>query len=161
MRSAPAFALGFGVGHLEQTALALLGAATAAALAAWLLSYVDAAVGATRESWRPRTWMVVSVSAAAGALLARVLSSCRSGRIAWQQGHWTLQHGADEPREGRLRPMIDGGSWLLLRFDPLPAGRSCWVCVGRRAAGADWHPLRATLFAPGGAPDGTGKGARP
>ncbi len=52
--------------------------------------------------------------------------------------------------------MIDLGSWMLLRFQPLPDGRRLpllrgprplWFGLGPRAAGPVWHGLRVALYA--------------
>jgi hypothetical protein len=58
--------------------------------------------------------------------------------------------GVNVIHEGVLQPRIDLGNWLLLVFRS-HAGKAWWVTADRRRAGPAWHPLRATLFAPGAA----------
>jgi hypothetical protein len=157
MRSAPAFELTLGPGWAEKATCSVLGAAAAGAPAAWLGSHLETAtVG-------PLPLLVIGLGVAlAGGWLAWTLTPRRAGRVAWHDGHWALQLGLGPPQEGSLQPMLDLGSWLLLRFRPLPSGRTRWLGVGRCSAGAAWHPLRATLFAPGRAQrsDAAGEGAR-
>jgi hypothetical protein len=50
--------------------------------------------------------------------------------------------------------MLDGGSWMLLCFRPADGGPANWLAVSSDGAGPAWHPLRATLFAPGAAAAG-------
>jgi hypothetical protein len=157
MRSAPAFELDWRSGWAERAACAALGAATAGAVAAWLGSYVDAGA-AGRLGWLAGGSAVALV----GGCLGWALTPRQAGRVAWHDGHWTVKFAGMAPQEGSLQPMLDLGSWLLLRFRPLPAGRARWLRVGRAGAGAAWHPLRATLFAPSRAqrPDAADEGAQ-
>ena len=157
MRSAPAFELDLRPGWAEKATCSVLGAATAGALAAWLESYLE-----TATVGRPPLLAIGLGVALVGGWLAWTLTPRCAGRVAWYDGHWTLQLELGQPQEGSLLPMLDLGNWLLLRFRPLPSGRPRWFGVGCSSAGAAWHPLRATLFAPGRAQrsDAAGEGAR-
>ena len=158
MRSAPAFELDLRPGWAERAVCGLLGAATAGALAAWLGSHL-----AADTVQRPSLLAGIIAAALVGGALAWALTPRRVGRIAWHDGRWTLQLVGKSSQEGSLQPMLDLGSWLLLRFRPLPPGRASWLGIGRGSAGSAWHPLRATLFAPGRAQRAAAadEGARP
>jgi hypothetical protein len=148
MPSAPAFELGCQLSRAEQALRAFICAACAASVAAWLCSHVDASAAVGEHLDRVEWLAVVAGAAGAGGALAWALTRRPRSQLAWREGVWTLQRGAEPPQPGTLRAMLDAGSWLLLYFRPVGPGRACWLSAGRRAAGNAWHPLRATLFAP-------------
>jgi hypothetical protein len=156
MPSAPAFELDWRPGWTERAACAIVGAATAAAVAAWLGSHLAAD---TSHGWPSLASAILAAIVGGG--LAWRWTPRLAGRIAWHDGRWTLQCDREPALEGSLRPMLDLGSWLLLRFRPLSPGRTRWLGIGRGSAGSAWHPLRATLFAPSRAPRATDEGVRP
>jgi len=150
MRAAPAFELTLGLSATERLLLALLGAAVAAALAAWVWSHIDAAAGpAGRGTW---PWFsVVVIAAGAGAWIAWRAARQAPCTLRWHHGGgWTWTQGGDLGdllHEGAVQPRLDLGSWLLLALRPRH-GAVRWATIGRQRAGAAWHPLRAALFAP-------------
>ncbi|MCC7456926.1 MAG: hypothetical protein IT390_08135 [Nitrospira sp.] len=134
-------------------AIALLGAAAAAALAAAVWAHVDAAAG-LRGLGAGRWIAVVLGAAVAGMALGWWSAPRAAGTLQWQQGQWTLvpcsaSGSAAASRVGSLRPVFDLGGWMLLRFVAEDGRHARWLPVSRVSAGAAWHPLRATLFAPG------------
>lgn len=68
--------------------------------------------------------------------------------LRWHQDRWTwVDARSNVEHVGSVEPRLDLGSWILLTLRGVDgAGR--WAAVGRQRAGAAWHPLRATLFAP-------------
>jgi hypothetical protein len=155
MRAAPAFELTLGLSGVERALLALLGAAVAVALAAWVWSHVDAAAGPTGRGVWP--WLaVVPIAAGVGARIAWRVARSQPRTLRWH-GHWTWTDSGIE-HECTVQPKLDLGSWLLLVLRRKHGGRTCWATVGRQRAGAAWHPLRATLFAPAATEPGAGEG---
>jgi hypothetical protein len=156
MRAAPAFELTLGLSALERSLLVLLGAAVAAALAAWVWSHVDAAAGPTgRGLW---SWLaVVSIAAGVGASIAWRGARLQPRTLRWRQGRWSWTDSGIE-HDGTVQPKLDFGSWLLLVLRPQHGGRARWATVGCQRAGPAWHPLRATLFAPAATEPGAGEG---
>jgi len=149
MRAAP-FELDVTTGRGVRAALAVIGGLCAAALASWLWSHVDAAAGPSGHGLWP--WIVVGLGAAAIGLVLGWRSAPRSaGTLGWQQGQWVLRQPPAQGRAGTVQAMLDGGSWMLLCFHPSDGGPANWLAASSRAAGPAWHPLRATLFAPGAA----------
>jgi hypothetical protein len=146
MRAAPAFELTLRLSTTERALLALLAAAVAAALAAWLWSHVDAAARPTGRGLWP--WFVVVPGAAAvGGWMGWSAAHPESRTLRWHQHRWTWTAGGIE-HEGTVQPKLDLGSWLLLTLRS-QQGALRWATVGRHRAGVAWHPLRAALFAPG------------
>lgn len=148
MRAAPAFELALGLSTSERSLIAALAGVVAAVLAAWVWSHVDAAAGPAGRGAPP--WIIVLVAAASvGAWAGWHAAPNNAGTVRWHQGRWEwLEAATGALHEGVLQPRIDLGSWLLLVFRS-HAGKAWWLTAGRLRAGANWHPLRATLFAPG------------
>ena len=102
---------------------------------------------------------------AAWGVCAAVLAGAAAGAIAWRTcpvNAWHIEWqgqacrlsplaGSAAACEGQLRPMIDLGSWLLLRFRATDGGCERWLTASARRMGQGWHPLRAALFRPDGA----------
>jgi hypothetical protein len=145
MRAVPAFELTLGLSATERSWVALLAAVVAAGLAAWIWSHIDAAVGpAGRGAW---LWLtVVPAAAGAGAWIGWRGSHQQPLTLRWQHGQWSWTDGRIE-HDGTVQPKLDLGSWLLLALRS-QQGPAHWATVARQRAGAAWHPLRATLFAP-------------
>jgi hypothetical protein len=132
-------------------------------------------------SWRVAVWLVVALACAAlaiwwwqrpapapwwvgGAVVAGCAGAIACGLATWHQPRsvlhwdrqdWLLESGTAAPRAGTLEVAIDLGSWMLLRFVPVPGGRSGpellavrWLAVERGRLGFEWHALRCTLYAP-------------
>jgi len=147
MRAAPAFELTSSLSAIERSLLAALLGVASAALAAWLWSFVDAATGPHGRG--PLAWLlVVTAAAGVGGGIGWAVVRPRTCTLRWQQGRWTWTDAqARTEYEAIVEPRLDLGSWLLLSLR-LPGGVTRWAAIGRRRAGAAWHPLRATLFAP-------------
>jgi hypothetical protein len=146
MNGTPAFELTLGLNAIERSLIVLLAAAVAAALAAWGCSHVDAAAGpAGRGPW---PWLTaLPIAAGLGAWIGGRGARQESLALRWHHGHWTWRIDGIE-HHGSVQTKLDLGSWLLLALRP-QHGAARWATVGRQRAGAAWHPLRATLFAPG------------
>jgi hypothetical protein len=152
MRAAPAFELPVALSRGERCMLALIGATCTGVIAAWLWSHVDAAAGPAGRGVLP-AFGAIATAALLGAWLGWRQSPRHAGTLAWHQGNWTLRRVVGPPCEGQVQAKIDLGSWLLLRFEPIDGTGPTWFGVDRARAGAAWHALRATLFAPGALDD--------
>jgi hypothetical protein len=146
MSAAPAFELTSSVGAVERSMLALLAAVIGAALAAWVWSHVDARIGLIgHAAW---AWLAAVAAAGASGRIGWAVAMPRACTLRWQQDRWTwIDARSNLENVGVVEPRLDLGNWMLLALRS-PDGAVRWVTVGRRRAGAAWHPLRATLFAP-------------
>jgi hypothetical protein len=139
VRQAPPIALtlsGAGAWRVAQVALPTL---SAAVVAVWLVAWTPLLAGPLWSS---------AVAASASMLVAVAAwfgSAPKSVHLIWTGEHW-----AADGSPGEVDLMLDLGPWLLLRFRP-PAGRSRWLPVPRREAGAAEQGLRAALYARGAA----------
>jgi hypothetical protein len=155
MRAAPAFELSVTPSRAERAALAAIGGICAVVVGAWVWAHLDAAAGPAGHS--PMVWLVVVLGAAvAGAGAGWSLAPRSPCSLAWRQGQWTLCRAAAMPCAGTVQAKLDVGNWLLLCFRPADGGAATWLGVSGRTAGAAWHALRATLFAPGVAQQASG-----
>ena len=146
MNAAPPFELTLCASVAERSLIALLAAATGAALAAWVWSHVDAhsAFGG-HAAW---TWFVAVGSAGVGAWIGWLTAAPRPCTLRWHQHRWTwIEAQSSVECVGTVEPRIDLGNWMLLALRS-PEGAVRWAAIGQQRAGADWHALRATLFAP-------------
>jgi hypothetical protein len=149
MHTAPAFELHVAPGWGQRTLVALIGGASAAVVAIWLWSHFDAAAGPAGRS--AASWLAVGAGAALiGAGLGWRLAPRAPAALAWRQGKWLLSRSGAVAQEGDLQARLDLGNWMVLCFLPAGGGRAVWLSVDVDQAGAGWHPLRATLFAPTG-----------
>lgn len=146
-----------------RSAVAAVGLATVAAMAAWVLGEGrPVAAGASSAS-------VSAVAAAVAVVVALVgtatLLRCPNGRLCWADDRWRFEPSpsggsrrATVPIEGTIAVAIDLGNVLLLTLHPddgsLPPGRlaraaarACprWLPVERAATEGDWHGLRVAL----------------
>jgi hypothetical protein len=157
MRAAPAFELTLRLSATERSLVALLVAMVAAALAAWVWSHIDAAAGpAGRGTW---PWLaMLPVAAGIGAWSGWTMARPDTCTLRWQGDRWSwIDRGVES--EGTVQVRLDFAAWLLLVLRPQPYGAVRWFTVGRRRAGAAWHPLRAALFAPAAIEPGADEGA--
>jgi hypothetical protein len=146
MSAVPGFELTLNGGLTERSLIALLGAVTAAAFVAWLWSHVEArAVLGAGAAW---TWIVVVGSAGVGGTIGWFVAVPRPFTLRWHQHRWSwIDARSGIECVGSVEPRLDLGGWMLLLLRS-PAGPKCWAAIGRQRAGAAWHPLRATLYAP-------------
>ena len=134
MRAAPALQLTLESFGAWRTAVALLWAAAAASVAAWL--------GAG-------PWTAVAALTAAAASVATTRRSAR--RLLWDGERWRVgptDAPADELASGTPRVMIDLGMFMLLRFEPDDAPAVEWLPLQRRGLEASWHALRCAVYSP-------------
>ena len=148
MRAAPAFEFDVAPARRERVALAMIGGACTAVVAAWIWSLVDATAGPAGRG--AMAWLALSVGATVlGGWAGWRLAPREPRTLAWRQGQWTLCRRAAAPCEGTVQVKLDLGGWMLLRFRPTADSAASWLAVSDHDAGLAWHPLRATLFAPG------------
>jgi hypothetical protein len=98
----------------------------------------------------------------------RGAGSPRKWHLVWDGQQWWLEtlHTPGPPQQstsaavaGTLRPAIDLGPWLLLRFTPsAPIDRwhkpaPAWLSLRHSAHGAHWHALRCAVYSPRAAPE--------
>ncbi|HEX6720621.1 MAG TPA: hypothetical protein VF107_03580 [Burkholderiaceae bacterium] len=146
MSAAPAFESTLNGGAAERSLIALLGAVTGGALGAWLWSHVDARI--VLGGHAALAWLVVVASAGVSGWIGWFIAVPRPCTLRWQQDRWTwIDAQSNIECAGTVEPRLDLGNWMLLALRS-PDGALRWATVGRRRAGAAWHPLRATLFAP-------------
>jgi hypothetical protein len=152
MRAAPPLALALGSGRPERAAVAVLAGASAACATAWALWHA-ATQGVL--AWWPAMVAVPAAAALAAGLAWRLVRPLQGG-LCWNGRAWQWQQAAVQ-----VEPAIDLGRWLLLRLH-LPAGAVRWVGLGRAQVGAaNWHALRATLYAAGPGQGSTAEASAP
>ena len=130
-------------------ALALLGLAS---LTAWGLSW--------RETIGPMRLLGLAALAMTVVVLACALWRRGTMRLVWDGSRWQL--GEPPPAVAcDCTVALDFGAWMLLRCR---SNRTFWLPLERGDLGADWHPLRCTVYSPRPAPvrsDGTERPSRP
>ncbi|MBI3154548.1 MAG: hypothetical protein HYZ20_03995 [Burkholderiales bacterium] len=162
MQAAPAVAIDAGDGGLWRGVVAALAGLAAAVLLGWAMQWAAA--------WQPSLadgigagWVAGVVGGIVAAFVAWRRGRPAPARLVWNASEWLWQAQGRPPRAGRLRVVVDLGSWMLLRFDPLPgaAPAARWMPRGSGRA-RRWIPLahaggalRAALYAapPSGGPD--------
>jgi hypothetical protein len=146
MSAAPAFELTLSGSATERSLVALLGAMAGAAVVAWLWSHADA-----RTDFRAHAaWAGFAIvgSAAVGGWIAWFVAAPRPCTLRWHPDRWTwIDARSNVESVGTVEPRLDLGHWMLLALRS-PDGALRWATIGRQRAGAAWHPLRSTLFAP-------------
>jgi hypothetical protein len=116
--------------------------------------FIGAAVGAATGNMLAWALLHREIGAALplallGAVGAGVLTAWRVGRsqssgdLYWDGTQW---HWCGRP--GKAQVVIDLGGWLLLRFEPTPAGSPQWIGLSRRRSSGPWAALRAALYSP-------------
>ncbi len=133
MHPAPPVRVTLGRSSAWIASTAVLGGASAASLAAWLLLHGGSFANGGSV-------------AAAGALGAAAMGAWAWRRQAPAALSWDGSGWQWAGRDGDMRVMIDLDRWMLLRFERSPTGR-CWIAASRRAAEGPWPALRAALHA--------------
>lgn len=145
MRHPPAFQAEVAPGRAWCLAWALLVTLASASLLAWLLLRLGLPVA------------TLLLAAPTGLLAGWSLQRQPALSLRWDGQTWLLGPAASrgsEPRQGSLRPMLDLGAWMLLRFDPRPErrfhqGRS-YLALSRADMPQQWPQLRLTLYSAAG-----------
>ncbi len=132
MHPAPPVRVTLGRSSAWVASTAVLGGASTASLAAWLLLHG----GSFANGW---------IVAAAGALGAAATAAWAWRRQAPAALSWDGRGWQWEGRGGDVRVMIDLDVWMLLRFERSPKGR-CWIAASSRATEGPWPALRAALY---------------
>ena len=139
MRAAPAVLVVAADGSGWRAARRSLYALTAMAAAAWSARRLGGTAGPA-----------AAAAAAAGLITAVLHARCAPApprRLRWDGAQWALAAAEGEFAAGSIRPALDLGIWLLLRFDPAAGGATQWLPVGRASQPAAWPALRAAVFA--------------
>lgn len=140
MRAAPAVLVVAADGSGWRAARRSLYALTAMAAAAWSARRLGGTAGPA-----------AAAAAAAGLITAVLHARCAPAapprRLRWDGAQWALAAAEGEFAAGSIRPALDLGIWLLLRFDPAAGGAAQWLPVDRALQPAAWPALRAAVFA--------------
>jgi hypothetical protein len=119
--------------------------ATSAAVAAWW---------SAAQLHEPGIWpaLVGMLTALGTAAWARRKLAAPPRWLAWDGGAWHLVTPGDGRRTGQTEPVLDLGTWMLVRFIPADAGRAAWrqaiwLPLSRRDTVAAWPALRVALHA--------------
>jgi hypothetical protein len=111
---------------------AVLGAAAAANVAAWV---------AMRSGLSVAGWLALAAAVAGGlATAAWMWHRQAPGLLEWDGERWRWA-GCD----GDARVAIDLGGWMLLRFSAAAAGHA-WIAASRGQTKGAWTALRSALF---------------
>ncbi|MBT9458381.1 MAG: hypothetical protein IV097_17310 [Burkholderiaceae bacterium] len=145
MRHPPAFQVDAAPGRAWCLAWALLVMLASASLLAWLLLRLGLPVA------------TLLLAAPTGLLAGWSLQRQPALSLRWDGQTWLLGAAASrgsETRQGSLRPMLDLGDWLLLRFADRPErrygqGRS-YLALSRADMAQQWPLLRLTLYSAAG-----------
>lgn len=145
MRHPPAFQAEVAPGRAWCLAWALLVTLASASGLAWL----------QQQTSLPQ--VVLLLAAPLGLLAAWRLRRQPPQSLRWDGQTWLLGPAAGrgaESRQGSLRPMLDLGGWLLLRFADRPErrfgqGRS-YLALSRADLPQQWPLLRLTLYSAAG-----------
>jgi hypothetical protein len=136
MRAAPAFQvtlLRFGV---WQVSISMLVAGGLVCTGTWgwsLHVQIDWMIGAMLAVF---TACIVVL----GISLCRISPAC----LRWDGLSWHLGAGP-----GELRPIIDLGPWMLLRFTAADErSTSTWLPAQRRGLEEQWHAFRCSIYSP-------------
>jgi hypothetical protein len=132
MRTAPPVRVAVASGGWR-LALAGLVALCAGGCTAWSLGHAEFA---------HMPWGAAASFALAGVACWRLLPS-GEGLLAWDGEKWSFGRA-----RGRIRVMVDLGTWMLLHLDAAPGG-GAWVAAGAAHAGPSWHALRAAVYSRG------------
>lgn len=145
MRHPPAFQADVAAGRAWCLAWALLVMLASASLLAWCLAMTDLPAVFAGLAVLPAAW--------AGRRLMRQAAQS----LRWDGQVWWLDAAArrgSETRQGSLRPMLDLGDWMLLRFCERPERRfgqgRRYLALSRADMPQQWPPLRLTLYSAAG-----------
>jgi hypothetical protein len=137
MNRAPAVEVVVVADRAARVALAAIGAAAAASLAAWL-----AALGSAPAALAGGLALAAGLAGAAPGWRWRPAAA----QLRWDGQGWSLlPAGTATPVAGRVVVAFDLDGWVLLRFDVAASRR--WLPLSRAAHRAAWHALRCALQA--------------
>jgi hypothetical protein len=108
--------------------------------------WVGAQCGFGAAAWLP---LGLVLALAAAWLSGRRLRSAPA-LLIWDGSVWSLRREGAAQQPGRALPMLDLGTWVLVRFEPIESDAlrgSRWLALGRRNAPAGWPALRVALHA--------------
>nr|WP_316640599.1 hypothetical protein [uncultured Roseateles sp.] len=145
MRHPPAFQAEAASGRAWCLAWALLVTLASASVLAWLLQRMNLPVA------------LLLLAAPLGLLAGWRLHRQPTLSLRWDGQTWLLGPASSrgsEARQGSLRPMLDLGEWMLLRFADCPErrfgqGRS-YLALSRADMPQQWPLLRLTLYSAAG-----------
>ncbi|TDP71452.1 hypothetical protein [Roseateles toxinivorans] len=145
MRHPPAFQVEVASGRAWCLAWALLVMLASASVLAWL------------QQWMNLPLVILLLAFLPGLLAGWRLQRQPLQSLRWDGQTWLLGQAASrggETRQGSLRPMLDLGGWLLLRFADRPErrfgqGRS-YLALSRADMPQQWPLLRLTLYSAAG-----------
>ncbi|MEO8081765.1 MAG: hypothetical protein ABI641_14625 [Caldimonas sp.] len=147
MRASPPCAIRLGHAPAWRLSIALVAAASAASLGAWLLLAPQAHGLAIR--------LTAGLAGAAIVLAAASLARVRPGMLRWDGAGWRLEGPATRPStgvDGELSVAVDLGTFMLLRFVVACDGRRPqvrWLPVERSGSSGEWHALRCAVGSSG------------
>jgi len=141
MRHPPAFQVEVAPGRAWCLAWALLVMLASASVLAWLVALLSVSPALLLLAPLPGLW--------AGWQLQHQLPQS----LRWDGQTWLLGRAADrgsETRQGSLKPSLDLGAWMLMRFEDRPVrrfglGRS-YLALSRADMPQQWPLLRLTLY---------------
>ncbi|EHR72904.1 hypothetical protein BurJ1DRAFT_4105 [Burkholderiales bacterium JOSHI_001] len=154
MRAAPPVAVSLGDARRERRVVALLAAASAAALALWVL---DHGFDLLELAWR----LAIAVLAAGlGLACGGWLWPRQAGALRWDGAAWQRVSADGSEHSVRVRLMIDADAWILLRCRAASGlGPAQWLGLWRDQTGPAWSALRAALYWP--VPDAAAAAPKP
>jgi len=114
----------------------------------WALAHAALALS-LQPSW-PWPLLVAAVAGISGSLYGASLPPADPWRVHWRSDRWFMAAVLDPAPEtaGRLHPMIDLGSWMLVRYQSDQGDRVRWFVARAGSIGGQWHAFRAALFWP-------------
>jgi hypothetical protein len=139
MRAAPAVQVPSRDGGLWRAAQALLAALAAAGGVSWAAGWAEVPAGSTA--------LLALAAAGVAAGLQALAAPAPPRTIGWDGGGWWLEEAGCAREAGRIRPSLDLGAWMLVRFEPEPGGAGRWLPLARRDAPAAWPAWRAAVAA--------------
>jgi hypothetical protein len=136
MRAAPAFQVTLRRFGVWQVSVSMLVAAGLVCIGTWASSLH------LQIDWLIGTALSVLVACIVG--LGVSLCRISPAGLRWDGLSWHL--GA---APGELRPIIDLGPWMLLRFTATDApSTSTWLPAQRRGIEKQWHAFRCSIYSP-------------
>jgi hypothetical protein len=126
-------------GGLWRAARALLVGLAAIGALGWLAGWTQLPAG-----W---TALLALVGGGVAAGLQAATSPAPPATVGWDGGGWWLETAGRARETGRVRPALDLGAWMLVRFEPAPRGAGRWLALARRDAPAAWPAWRTAVAA--------------
>jgi hypothetical protein len=139
MRAAPAVQVPSRESGPWRAAQALLVALAAIAAVSWAAGW-----GQVPAGWTVLAALVAGSAAAGGQAWA---ASAHPQVIGWDGARWWLAPAGRARATGHVRPALDLGAWMLVRFEPEGHDRARWLALARRDAPAAWPAWRAAVAA--------------